>query len=295
MFPASASRSVAAVCDVWWTVLSSKTVSGGVSDAQMQRYVLDAYAFLIQRKNEKEIDQANAQYGALTPITPDMRAKIGDLLLEGGYQERAIKEYEQAIASAPDRRDVVQKVADYYVAKGDAALKENKLEDALSAFESAAKANPLHETAESRRIQAENLIQERDARLSAQQAALQHAADMRDLAEQEAQKNRYAESIALLKQAEDAYKEVTEEFPNEYQQRTRGLRDVQNRTVQLKESLTANASAYSGTGSAPDVKELVALGTKGLGEDALRMLVKNQLKAEMDKLSQRVQPGFALQ
>ncbi len=292
--PLDASRSVAAVCDVWWTILSSKTVPGGVSETQMQGYVLDAYGFFIKRHNEKEIDQANAQYGGLTPITPDMRAKIGDLLLEAGYQERAIKEYETAIASAPDRRDVVQKVADFYVAKGDAALKDNRLEEAQAAFEKAAKANPLHDTAESKRLQAENLILERDARMAAQQASLQRAGDMRDLAEQEAQKNRYAEAISLLQQAEAAYKEVSEEFPSLLQQRTRGQRDVQNRTTQLKEALTANASTYSGTGSTTDPRELVKAGSKGLEEDALRLIVKNQLKSEMDKLSQRLQSGFAL-
>ena len=291
---ADASRSVSAVCDVWWTVLSSKTVPGGVSEAQMQRYVLDAYAFFIKRRNEKELDQADAQYGALTPLTPDMRAKIGDLLMEAEYKERAIREYEAVIASAPDRRDVVQKVADHYVGEGDAALKENKLEEALADYERAVKANPLHGTAEGKRLEAENLIAERDARLSTQQAAIQHAADLRDLAEQEAQKNRYAEAVALLQQALDTYNEVTEEFPSEYQQRTRGLRDTQNRMAQLKDSLTANASAYSGTGSATDPRELVALGAKGLEEDALRLIVKNQLKSEMDQLSQRLQPGFAL-
>jgi tetratricopeptide (TPR) repeat protein len=293
-FSADASRSVGAVCDVWWTVLSSRTVQGGVSETQMQRYVLESYAFFIKRGNEKEIDQANAQYAALTPITPDMRAKIGDLLLESGFQDRAIKEYETAINAAPDRRDVVQKVSDFYVAKGDAALKEDKLEDARAAFEKAAKANPLHDSAESRRLEAENLILERDGRLATQQAAIQSANDMRDLAEQEAQKNRYAEAIALLQQAETAYKEVTEEFPNEFQQRTRGERDVQNRTAQLKEALTANASSYSGSGSATDPREMVAAGVKGLEQDALRQIVKNQHKSEMDKLSQRLQSGFTL-
>ena len=292
--PIDASRSVAAVCDVWWTILSSKTMPGGVSEAQMQRYVLDAYAFFIKRHNENEIDLANAQYSALTPITPDMRAKIGDLLLEAGFQERAIKEYEIAIAAAPDRRDVVQKVSDFYVAKGDAALKENKLEDARAAFEKATKANPLHDTAESRRLEAENLILERDGRLAAQQTAIQRANAMRDLAEQEAQKNRYAEAITLLQQAEAAYSEVTEEFPSEFQQRTRGQRDVQSRAAQLKESLTANASTYSGSGTPTDPRELVAAGSKGLEEDALRQIVKNQLKSEMEKLSQRLQSGFTL-
>ena len=117
---------------------------------------------------------------------------------------------------------------------------------------------------------------------------------MRELAEQEAQKNRYAEAISLLQQADAAYKEVTEEFPGELQQRTRGQRDVQNRMTQLKESLTANASAYSGSGSATDPRELVAIGAKDLEQEGLKLIVKNQLKSEMNKLSQRLQSGFVL-
>lgn len=293
-FSVDASRSVAAVADVWWTVLSSRTVPGGVSDVQLRGYVLDGLSYFIQRGNLQELDAALRGYAALTPLTPDMRARVGDLLLEQGFEERAIREYEAVIAEDSGRRDVIQKVADYYVRKGDESMRENRLEEARNAFARAADSNPLHESAVGRRIEAETLIMERDSRMAAHQASLQRAADLREMAEQEAGRSYFAEAVSFLQQAEAAYLEITDEFPGEAQQRNRGLRDVRDRLAQLKQSLKGNVMAFSGTGFGDDVKRLAGEGVKGLEQEALARMARRAYEAEMERLAQETQPLFTL-
>lgn len=293
-FSADASRSVAAVADVWWTVLSSRAVQGGVSESQLRGYALDGLTYFIQRGNLQELDAALKGYAPLASVTADMRARIGDLLLAQGFEERAIKEYEAVIVEAPDRKDVVQKVADYYVRKGDESLRENRLEEARNAFSRAADSNPLHETAVGRRIEAENLIMERDSRMAAHQASLQRAGELRGMAEQEAGRSYFAEAVSFLQQAEAAYLEVTDEFPGEAQQRNRGLRDTRERLAQLKQSLKGNAMAFSGTGFGDDVKNLADNGVKGLEQEALSRMARRAYEAEMERLTQEMQPLFTL-
>jgi len=109
------SRSVNTVADIWWTIVTSRAVAGNISDAQLQRYVLKAYGYRIERGNEPEIDAAESYYKELTAFTPDMRASIGDMLYAAGFRERAVREYEATLAAAPQRRDVVGKIGDYYM------------------------------------------------------------------------------------------------------------------------------------------------------------------------------------
>lgn len=293
-FPADASRSVAAVADVWWTVLTSKTVPGGVSESQLQEYVLAAQEYLIQRGNLQELEAAAAAHKELTPFTADMSARVGDMLLAAGYEDRAIAAYESVLAAAPDRKDVAMKVADYYVGKGAGLLQNERLEDARDAFAAAAKANPLHPEAEAKRLEAESLITARDGRQEAHRAALSRAAELRAMAEQEAARSYYAEAISFLQQAEAAFMEVSDEFPSEAQQRARGLRDVRDLLNQWKQSLKGSAPTYSGRGFTDDLKSAVQEGMKGLEEEALKEMAEKAHADEITRLTQEMQPALAL-
>lgn len=293
-FPADASRSVAAVADVWWTVLTSRTVPGGISESQLQEYVLAAQDYLIQRGNLQELEAAVAAHRQLTPFTPDMDARVGDMLLAAGYEDRAIAAYETVLASAPDRKDVSKKVADYYVGKGNGLLQDGRLEDARDAFAAAAKANPLHPEAEAKRLEAEGQIAARDGRQAAHGEALSRADELRAMAEQEAARSYYAEAISFLQQAEAAYLEVTDEFPSEAQQRTRGLRDVRDLLNQWKQALKGSAPTYSGRGFTEDLKSAVQGGMKGVEQEALAEMADKAHAEEIARLTQEMQPKLAI-
>lgn len=289
------SRSVNAVADVWWTIIASSTVPGNISAAQMQRYVLSAYAYYVERGRESEIEAADANYRKLTEYTPDMSAKIGDMLYAAGMRERAVKEYEAAVAAAPERRDVVEKIANYYAEVAEENLEKGLLEESMAGFEKALSVNMLHPTAEKRRLEVAALIQKRDDQLAQYQAQLKQAEDLRALAEEEAAKNRFAEAVALLKQSEEAYKTVGDEFPSEAQRRTRGLRDVQARTNELQQGLLTNTQAFSGAGFAPDLRALIAQDTAGLDQEILKTMVRLEYEAEVERLTAQMQSTLSIE
>ncbi len=289
------SRSVNTVADVWWTIISSGTVPGNVSEQQIQRYVLNAYAYFIEQGKTAELDVAEPAYHSLVKFSPDMSGKIGDMLYAVGLRERALKEWENAVAEAPDRRDIQEKIGNYHAEVAEEALEKGQLEDAMAGFEKALAANLLHPTAERRRLEVAAMIKKRDEQVALYQSLLKQAEELRALAEEEAVKNRFAEAVALLKQSEEAYKQVGDEFPAESQLRTRGIREVQTRTRELQEGLLTNTLAFSGAGFAPDMDALLKENAAGLDQEALKALVRLEYEAELRRLNTQMQSTLSIE
>lgn len=290
-----ASRSVNTVADVWWTIIASRAVPGNVSDEQLRRYVLRAYSFYIERGNMGEIEAADQHYADLVAFTPDMRARIGDMLYEAGFRERAVKEYEAVLAATPDRRDVVEKLGNYYVERAEDALEKNLLEEALAGFGKALEANALHPTAEQRRIEVAAMIRVRDELHEQYQMTLRQAENLGDLAEEEAARAHYAEAIALLQQSAATLREVGDEFPLEAQRRTRSLRDISHRINELNQALLNNAMVLSGAGFGPDLHMLLEENARGLEQEALDVLLQQTWQEEIRRLSTQLQPLQTIQ
>ncbi|MBI3119109.1 MAG: hypothetical protein HYZ00_10510 [Candidatus Hydrogenedentes bacterium] len=283
-----ASRSVDAVADVLYTVVSGQSAAGNVSEAQLRRYIVNAYRFYIARGNKVEIEAAAGRLDGLVAATPAMREEVGDMFSAAGMKERAMVEYRAVVQEAPDRREVVDKMANYYVEQGQAALKEERFESALESFQEALNANPLHPEAEGLRLQAERSLSDREARLSASRGAIQRAEELFSLAEEEALRNRFAEAIDMLRQSMDAYGEVSEEFPAENQERVRGQDKVRERVRQYKQELITNARVFSGTAYAQDVRKFAETAAPDLEERALRALIENEYKAQISALENQL-------
>ncbi len=290
-----ASRSVNAVADVWWTIIASKVAPGNVSETQLHRYVLSAYAFYIARGNASEIDAAYENYSKLVSFSPDVRARIGDMLFSANFKDRAVKEYEAVLAAAPERRDMVVKIGDYYAELAEEALQKELLEEALAGFEKALEVNALHPSAEQRRLEVEALIRERNERQESYQLALRQAEELRSLAEEEAARAHYPEAIALFQQSEEAVNVVGDEFPMEAQQRARHLRDVQARLNEVKQSLLNNVFAFSGAGFGPDLQTLLADSAKGIDREAFESIIRLEYDAEIQRLMTRMQPKLTIE
>ncbi len=287
-----ASRSVRAVADTWYTILTKNTLPGNISETQLQDYVLDAYSFYIQRKNTGEIDSAAERLNDLAPVSVEMRIKIGDMYYNAELFERAMEEYNAVRIAAPERRDVMEKIAEYNIRRGQDALRTKKLETALEAFQNAVDANPLHPLAEKSRLETQSLIAARDARLAANQDALTLAREFQTQAEQEGLNGNFAKAIALLKQAEEAYNRVSDEFPNEYQLRNRGLNDIRFRTQDLKQNIMENAQALSGSGFGAAAQEFAKRPANDIEKNALAELIRQNLKSELENLQIQLQPAL---
>lgn len=291
--PEDITRSVRAVGDVWRGVLAGASM-GDISEGQLQRYVLGAFDFYITRRNPDEIEAAFTRLAALTPFTPDMHVHIGDLLSGAGLEERAMQEYEEVRRMAPDRRDVIEKIAEFNVRRGHEALEKKQLETALDAFDKARTADPLHATAERDHLMVEAMVIARDARMAADREALRRASDLETRAEQEAMHGRYAEAITLLREAESAYTAVSEEFPLENQQRIRGLNAVRYRTQEMKQEITGNAQLFSGAGFGLDAARMARQQLAKPDLNALQEMINSAYQEEVQALQARMQSSLSI-
>lgn len=289
---ADTSRSVRAVADVWKAILTGAEVRGGMPPARMRDYCLRGMNFYIQRKSAPAMDAAEARYEKLVEPDAGYFVALGDAYFGAGLNERAITKYKAALALEPDRRDVVTKIADYYVAKGQADLENGQLESALDSYAAAMAANPLHDSAEGNRLDVARMIEDRDTRMAANQAALDRAEQLVSLADEEALKQRIAEAIDLLREAEGSYLDVTDEFPREYSLRERGLSAVRTQMQTLKQRIMVNAADFSGTGFTQDVPRLVESHGAGLDEAGLKALLKRAYDNEYDALSKRLEEAM---
>jgi len=283
------SRSARAVADVWGTILTGAEVAGNVSPERMREYCLYGMKFYIDRKNTQAMEAAEIRYEQLVAPDANYLVALGDSYFGAGFNEQAIIKYKAALSLAPDRRDVAGKISDYYVAKGNQDLENGQLESAQDSFAAALASNPLHESAEGSRLEVTRMIEDRDARLAANQTLLDRAAELERLADDEALGNRAAEAIDLLREAEGNYMEVTDEFPLEYSLRERGLAAVQTRIQELKKQIIVNAADFSGTGYVQDVPRLVQAHGTGLDEAGLKALLRRAYDAEFDAVAKRLE------
>jgi tetratricopeptide (TPR) repeat protein len=244
--------------------------------------------YYIMRHNEGEIEASYKRLTALVTKTPDVAKQIGDMLYDAGYFDRAIDEYRVVLAAEPNRKDVVEKIANYYIKEGDTALSAKHLQQAQEAYAKAAKADPLHPEAEGKRLKVEGMIAERDARLETVRRQIEDAGKFQQQAEQLAMQRKPAEAITTLKQAQQAYEAVNDEFPVEYQAASQGLTNITGRLRELKTDLIQNAQSLSGSGVAFDARKLAA-DARALDEQALQALLTNQLNTQLDKAKAQYQ------
>jgi tetratricopeptide (TPR) repeat protein len=279
-----ASRSVNAVADVMLTVLRGQVTVTNLSQGQIRDYVVDAIRFYIARNNDAETEAAYAKLMDLGVTTVDLQKQIGDMFYDAEKFERAMQEYKSVLAQAPSRRDVIERIADYYVRQGDDALSEKDLEGALASYNDALEADMLHPSAQSKKLEAQAMITERDARLEAQRRSLGQGDDLLRQADSLIFKQEYTEALTLLRQASTSYGEVTDEFPTEAQLARRGLLNATQRISQLQRDVVANAGSLSGLGATTGLRADAVEAAASVDQAALRQLVEAQYQAELAKL-----------
>ena len=288
-----AGRSVAAVADVWRTIFQGG--GANVSQAQREAFVLDAYRYFIAKDNTGQIEAADRRLTEELDLSPDMLIRVGDLFYDAGRRDDAVARYEAALAQSPQRRDVAERIAQYYMDRGKEALESEKLEDALAAYEDALEANPLHPTAEAERLHVAALIEDRNNRLLASQAAIESALGFEQLADQEVLDNHIAEATALLHQANAEYQRVEEAFPLEFQKAQTGMRGIATRLENLRGELFANAQLLSGTGFVLDAPRLAAREGSETDRQAFQTMIRDALAATRESLEAEAAPLLSIE
>ncbi len=289
-----ASRSIAAVADAWYNVLTGNVLDVNRSEADIRSYIVGALEYYIRQGREGYIDSTYDRLLSLTRVTPELHQRIGDMFYNAQHYDRAIAEYEAALALAPGNKDIAKRISEYYVRQGDEAMDNNDLEAAKDAFAKALEADPLHPTAEGKRLEADRLIAEREARLEMARLAIQMAEALWREADRAALQGRFAEAIALLQDAEDQYQQVTYEFPPMFKEAETALKRLAHRMRELKDNLVADAQNLSGSGFMLDVQDLAASASADLEKEALYTLVRQQFKTQAKKLRQDLEGAFEI-
>lgn len=289
------SRSIEAVADIWFTLITGPSFQAAVSEEQVRGYVVDSLAFYVARRNEAEINSNYTRLSKLASKTPAMARSMGDIFYEGGLYERAIGEYELVLTHEPGQREILDKIASYYVRVGDQLASAKRLEQAEEAYARAAKTDPMHSNAEMKRLDMEAQITKRNARQETARRQIEEAAQLLTDAEQHAMTGQHAEAIRALHDAESTYRMITDEFPAESYAATSGLADIAMRLRDLTNSLIQNAQALSGSGAALDVRKLADASTRSIDEAALRALNAQKLVTELERLKEDVRPSLEFQ
>ena len=288
-----ASRSVNAVADVWYTILSSAAPAFELSPSNMREYTLGAVRFYLAVQNLREADETYQKAEARGVLTIDLQKSIGDLFFDAGLAERAIEEYQKVLTRSPGRRDVTERMSRHYELVGDDADGRHHLEDAREAYAKALQIDSLHPDAQRKLLDVESRIFARDERLVAQQIATEEARELENRAEEAAVRRDYAQAIALLRKAQQRYGIVTDEFPGEARTATIGLRNVVARMGELKQELITNAQSLSGTGFRFDARRLAAT-TGDRNQQALQEMLSAEYGRALQELRRQVTTDLGL-
>lgn len=282
------SRSVNALADVWHTLLTSRAVVANVSPNAMRDYVLQAMAFYTERGNLNEINAAYARYSELSAFDADLMKRIGDMFYGAQMYDRAVREYQAVLARDPSRKDVVRRIADYYVEQGDREMGEGRLEAGRDHYARAADADALHPTAQIKRQTTEQLIRERDARQADMRGRIHAGREREEAAEARAEARQYAEAITMLREALAEYQEVSDEFIVERRAAEAARNRVTARLRDIESRLLSSTEELSGGGTGGDVRKLATESAAAQRERVMRDMVRREYESEVRRLQQQL-------
>ena len=282
------SRSINAVADVWYTILTGGATMGNIPESDLRQFGISAVAFYIERGNEAEADEALSHLEGLGLMNSDVHKRVGDMYFDAEQYERAMLEYEQVLQVEPNRRDVAERVAEYHLKLGERALSADKLEEAQQQFEQASNMDKLNEAATTGRLDAERMIAARAERRAQEQAALTEAQNQTQQAQAEAQRRNYGRAIELLENARAQYAMVTGEFVEFTHEADDGLETVESQLVTIRNQLFGNVTALSGSGSAMAAKSLAESASQEVDKEALKLLMELGLKDQLEKMNTEI-------
>jgi len=226
--------------------------------------------------------------------TPDLQKQIADMFYDGALFERAIKEYEGVLAANPGRRDVIERIAEYYIGIGDEALKVNKLEESQMAFQKAIDADQLDSDAQRKLIEVNKLIREREERRAVAEAAVAQGQQITRDAERMIFAKSHSQAMARLLQARELFQTAIPEggefeFPNIVRRAQNGLRITDSRLSEVRGLIINNSPDLSGSGSTDGAKRQARAAASQLTQSAMQALVRSQLEDALKDLKDQNQ------
>ncbi|MFP6583823.1 MAG: hypothetical protein VCD00_14885 [Candidatus Hydrogenedentota bacterium] len=282
------SRAVDAVADVWFTIFRSQVDLANISHTDMRDFMLLSIEFYVKTENVAEVQDVYARAGEKGLLSPEMKQTIGNLYYDNGYYEVALLVYDDLLQGNIRIPDVNRRIADYHVSVGKGLLADGELESAQEAFQKAADADTLNDDAQRQLVMATREIEKRDTRF-AEQKIFNEIGKRAELDAEAAEQSRdYVQAMQYLRDAQDRYAGVTDEFPDLEREASVGLRTVEIQMSQMKNALVANAQLLSGSGFAYDARKLAG-SSDSLATDALKAILEDDYQSAIQELSRTIQ------
>jgi tetratricopeptide (TPR) repeat protein len=232
-------KSIEATIDVWYTIFAQAAPEGSrpPSSEAVTWYLVDEISFLLREK--RNLDQARRVYGHFATKNPGIaraHERVGDAFYEFGEREDGVREWEYAMNfSGPDRRRVVEKLADHYTRVGreamlagraDARRRDAAFEQALRAFERAYAYDSRNDDA-AQEIQNTNVaIREREEARQLTMNFMATAESVRHRARDARDQEDFGTAISTFESAVNTYDMVDDNFPEQREAAQDAVREI---------------------------------------------------------------------
>jgi len=278
------SNAINAVADVWYTVLGEETVPAArpaTEAISLRDYTVDAIGFYLQRDDDDRADTAFASLERAGALDADTLKEAADEFYENARYARAIPMYRTVLEKSPRRTDVRKRISDYFFSEGLALLEQKKYEEAERAFDEVLRSDTDRGDAREKKLEAARLMAERNERFALTRKRVENAGrTAADAARAEAQR-KFAEAVALYRTAGNTYRQVGDEFEDEFLVASGAARQIEAKIERLKTQLVEEVRALQ-YGA---VKEQAIEAIQGSSERGLRTFATRLVQDEhSDKL-----------
>ena len=257
-------NAVNAVADAWFTVLGE--VPAGVQPAtrpvSLRGYYVDAIGFYLGRDDDDGASRTHRFLESAGLLEEDTLKRVGDQYYENARYEQAIALYRAVLEKAPRRTDVRRRISDYFFKRGLALLTEKQYEQAEEAFDEVLRSDVSRSDAREKKLEAERLIEERRASLELAQARVDDARKAIATAARAEAQRKFAEAVALYRQAGEAYAKVGDEFEEEYIEASRAATRIEARIAHLIEELVGEVRGLQPVAVREQTRELIRNGSE---------------------------------
>lgn len=223
---------VEAVADIWYTVLRKQGDPAHLTSSphMLTWYFVNEIEYLVNEKNNMfAADKSYKNFESVNQGIAEAYSEIGDIYYAYGTEEakkRGVREWRIAYdLGGPERRNVAKKIANHYLARGNAFLasaeqpgaKEDDLDNALNAFKTALSFDNTNDEAASLVQRTHVLIDERNERFETNASIISTAQSVQEEGDRARVNGDYGNAITTYRQAISLFEAVSEEFKKQDQ------------------------------------------------------------------------------
>jgi len=284
------SNAINAVADVWYTVLGEEAVStrAATETISLREYYVDAIGFYLKRGDDERAGAAFAFLDSAGALDADTLKKAADEYYENARYARAVSMYRTVLEGSPRRTDVRKRISDYFFSEGLALLEQRRYQEAEIAFDEVLRNDMGRGDAREKKLEAARLLAERNERLALIQRRVEDASRSAGAAARAEAQRKFAEAVALYRNATNMYRQVSDEFEDEYLAASAAARQIEAKIQRLKEQLVEEVRALQYGAVKEQAREVIQSSSEQESRIFATRLVQDEHGDKVKSLSARL-------